>query len=433
MKYLVYASVCLIASLYFFPIIFSFAPFANTKLILSVLGLATFIYDISLRKYRNNCLSNLFVLSLYALGVSFCGLVSITLNNTWDYSYAGYIGSMWVWFTSAYFVVRLIYNVHGRVDFTLIVNYLIAVCCMQCLVTILNDQVPTFKKFIDEYTIQGQDFINSLAGKKRKYGLGALLDTAGVRFSTVLLMIASVTVSLNHEMKNKWVWIYALSFLFISIEGNIISRTTLVGVGFSLIYLLYFNKYIRKIISETNQWMKLGMISSVILIAIGVVYLYNNDSSFKSDLRFGFEGVFSLVEKGEWEVSSNDRLQTMYVYPDNLKTWLIGDGYFSNPINTDPYFIGKITGGYYMGTDVGFLRFIYYFGLIGLAAFGIFFFKCAGICSNYFNSYKTFFNILVFLNFTIWLKVSTDIFVCFAPFIAAGFFLDDNDINTVRI
>lgn len=432
MRYLAYASVCLIASLYFFPIILSFASFANTKLILAVLGLATFIYDMALRNYRNNCLGDLLVLSVYALGVSLCGLVSVTLNNTSDYSYAGYIGSMWVWFAAAYLVVKLIYNVHGRVDFTLIANYLIAVCCIQCLAAILNDQFPSFKSIVDDYIYQGQEFINSLPGTKRKYGLGANLDTAGVRFSAVLFMIAAVIVSLNSDEKKKFVWIYALAFLFIGIEGNIISRTTLVGVGLGAIYLLYFNKYVRRIIRESNQWMKLGMISSVLIIAVGIVYLYHTDSAFKEDLRFGFEGVFSLFEKGEWSVSSNDRLQTMYVFPDNPKTWIIGDGYFSNPRNTDPYFIGKITGGYYMGTDVGFLRYIYYFGLIGLATFGIFFFKSAEICSKYFNSYKTFFYLLVFLNFTIWLKVSTDLFVCFAPFIAAGFFLD-RDVNTDSI
>lgn len=59
----------------------------------------------------------------------------------------------------------------------------------------------------------------------------------------------------------------------------------------------------------------------------------------------------------------------MYVFPDNLKTWIIGDGYFSNPYNTDPFYIGTRSRGYYMGTDVGYLRFIFYFGLIGLSAF----------------------------------------------------------------
>ena len=91
-------------------------------------------------------------------------------------------------------------------------------------------------------------------------------------------------------------------------------------------------------------------------------------------IQFAFEGFFSLVEKGRWEVSSNEILKNMYRFPESIKTWIIGDGYIENPKN-DPYFIGKLTGGYYMGTDVGYLRFIYYFGLIGLIAFIIFMVK----------------------------------------------------------
>ena len=126
------------------------------------------------------------------------------------------------------------------------------------------------------------------------------------------------------------------------------------------------------------------------------------------------------MEQGEWTVSSNDRLSNMYVWPDNLQTWLIGDGYFSNPINTDPYFIGTITGGYYMGTDVGFLRFIYYFGMIGLTAFVIFFAGCGLICSKEYPGYRMYFLILVLLGYIVWFKVATDVFVIFALFLAAS-------------
>lgn len=31
----------------------------------------------------------------------------------------------------------------------------------------------------------------------------------------------------------------------------------------------------------------------------------------------------------------------MVVFPDNLKTWIIGDGYGANP-SYDPYYIGKV-------------------------------------------------------------------------------------------
>lgn len=46
-------------------------------------------------------------LSLWALGVSFFSFLSMTINNTPDDSYLGYIISMWVWLFAAYFCVFL--------------------------------------------------------------------------------------------------------------------------------------------------------------------------------------------------------------------------------------------------------------------------------------------------------------------------------------
>ena len=67
-----------------------------------------------------------------------------------------------------------------------------------------------------------------------------------------------------------------------------------------------------------------------------------------------------------------------------------------------------------MGTDVGYLRFIFYFGLIGLSAFIAFFMKAYNLCVKRFTEYKSLFFMLLILNFLIWFKVSTDIFPIFA-------------------
>lgn len=418
--------VCLVTSLYYFPVIFRFAPIANTKIILAAIGLAVFVFDMVFNRYRNYRYRDLFVLSMFALAVSLCSLLTVTFNNTGDYSYAGYIVSMWVWFAASYLVVRLMYNVHGYIDFRLIANYLIAVCVFQCLSAVLIDNVPAFKSFVDHNIETGQGLINSLVGIRRKYGIGALLDTAGVRFSAALLLIPILVYSMNPETRRKKLWLYLAAFLFIALEGNIISRTTLIGVVLGIFYCLLYYRTTKSIIAETSLWMRSTIIVGLVAAIIGGVYLYRTDPDFKSDIRFGFEGVFSLVEQGRWEVSSNSRLQKMYVFPESAKTWLIGDGYFSNPRDVDPYFIGKMTGGYYMETDVGYLRFIFYFGLLGLATFGLFFIKCADICCKYYRRYQAAFYLLVLLNFVIWLKVATDLFLVFSLFIAGGFFTDND-------
>lgn len=420
MKIIKVAFTVIIASLYLFPIIISFLPWCNSKLMLAVVGMGLLVYDAATNRVTKSALNDSMVLSLLALIVSFCGLFSVVFNNTMDYSYAGYIFSMWVWLAAAYFVVRLINNVHGKINFRLVANYMIAVCIFQCLAAIMNDNIPAFKKMVDTYVFQGQDFINSLPGIKRKYGIGANLDTAGVRFSAILILIPATVIGLKDELKRKWLWAYALSFIFITVEGNIIARTTLVGACIGLAYAVFNLKKLKSNSPNFNSWMSLTFALTFGLILIGGIYYYNISESFRYDLRFGFEGLFSLVENGEWAVSSNDRLSNMYIWPDNLQTWLIGDGYFSNPINTDPYFIGTITGGYYMGTDVGFLRFIFYFGTIGLAAFVIFFAGCSLLCSKEYPRHHIFFILLVILGYIVWFKVATDIFLIFALFLAAS-------------
>jgi len=70
-----------------------------------------------------------------------------------------------------------------------------------------------------------------------------------------------------------------------------------------------------------------------------------------------------------------------------------------------------------MGTDVGYLRFIFYFGLIGLSAFILFIIKAFKICYDRFAGVKDLFVMLFLLNMIIWFKVSTDIFLIFALFL----------------
>ena len=107
----------------------------------------------------------------------------------------------------------------------------------------------------------------------------------------------------------------------------------------------------------------------------------------------------------------------MYVFPDNIKTWIIGDGYFANPGDTDPYYVGPLGGAFYKSTDVGYLRFIFYFGVIGLFAFILYFFKCAQVCVSRFKREALMFWLILLVNYILWFKVATDIFIVFALFL----------------
>lgn len=117
-------------------------------------------------------------------------------------------------------------------------------------------------------------------------------------------------------------------------------------------------------------------------------------------------------------------LKEGYVFPDNPKTWLIGDGYFGST-DANPYYIGTRWGGFYKGSDVGYSRFLFYFGLCGLLAFSFFMLKSCMVCVCRFKSLQYMFLMLLALNFIVWLKVSTDIFLVFALFLCIS--KEEND------
>lgn len=410
-------------SFYFFPFEFSFLPGYNTKMIMAVLGLAW--WAISLAKRRTfKADSSLFTLSVIALVVSLVGVTSVIFNNTRDYTYASYIMSMWVWLGGAYFVVEVIRYVHKKMSVEIICHYLIGVCVAQCVIAILIDNVPVVKAFTHRMISSGFFNAADLEEKDRLYGIGCALDVAGTRFAAVLTMIAALIA--KHKGTNLYrLYTYMASFVVIVVIGNVIARTTTVGVVLALVYWIIsaypFNFLIKR---SSIGILKHVLILSAVALPI-IISLYNNNPAVREDIRFAFEGFFSLAEKGEWDVSSNDRLMTMYVFPDNAKTWIIGDGYFDGPTNTDPYYVGPPMTGFYMWTDVGYLRFIFYFGLIGLAAFMFFFIKCGQVCAHKFRNYALLFWLLMLLNFIVWFKVSTDIFVVFALFLCIS--QEDND------
>ena len=399
-----------LVSFYFFPVEFVFLPGQNTTKLLAAIGLVFLGYNYI--KNRSQLLTKDFLtVSAYAVLVSIVGLFSITFNNTPDMTYASYIMSMWVWLGGAYAVVSIMRFYHKAVTFELVCYYLMGVCVAQCILALAIDLSPVIKSYVDSF------FVTTLMDdvKRRLYGIGCALDVAGTRFSAVLIMISSLLAIRGRKMQRTRLLVCVLCFLVISVLGNMIARTTIIGVFISL--LLIFIKSLSFEIGGQRQRVIRWVTLTVLLLLPVVIYYYDSNPQMRENLRFAFEGFFSLAEKGEWDVHSNNRLMDMIVFPETLKTWVIGDGYFEGPTNIDPYYVGPSMTGFYMWTDIGYLRFIFYFGVIGLVTFMLFFLKSTQLCVAKFRNYSTCFWLLLILNFIIWFKVATDIFVVFALFL----------------
>ena len=407
MRYIGYLITLIVTSLYFFPFEFSFLPGVNTKMAMAVLGLVLFVY--SCVNNRSIELSKEYIcVFLLALLTSFWGIASTTYNSTSDYTYASYFVSMAVWLGGAYFVVQTISFIHGQANTELVCNYLIAVCVAQCGLALVIDQVPAVKAFVDSF-LGGSGFMGK--SESRLYGIGCSLDVAGTRFCAVLIM----TAEMISRSKGRKLVLYVFSFYFLTVVGNMIARTTTVGVVLAICYLLLRTFFISPNLgSGRKSWIIIGV--CFVLTSVLIFILYDFSPVFKAYFRFAFEGFFSLAETGQWEVSSNDILKSMVVFPDNARTWLIGDGYFENPWGVDLNYIGPEYYGFYMQTDIGYLRFLFYFGICGLLTFIAYFIFVSRLCVKRLSDYKLLFVFIVVLNFILWFKVSTDIFLVFALF-----------------
>ena len=418
-----------LTSLFFFPFEFKALPGLNTKMAMAAMGLV--VLAVRLAKGNKAQFSRPIIgLSFSAMMISFIGFVSVLFNNTQDYSYASYFMSMWVWLSAAYVVTVAIKSVHGRLSIPIVANYLIAVCLVQCVLALLIDNYPVMKHYVDAYIEQGQDFLNQ-ANVRRLYGIGASLDVAGSRFAAVLILLAYL---LRQDSQGPYISYYLAAFFFLAVVGNMIARTTTVGLVLAAVYWIYTFFDNKNYAPENNIKLWRWFICVVIIAVPLTLYLDQNSPFFHRQIRFAFEGFFSLFEEGEWVVASNEKLERMVVFPDNLKTWIIGDGYFNNPHYSDPYYVGETTKyGYYMGTDVGYLRFIFYFGMLGLLAFSSFMIYAARICVHRFPADRILFLFFLLAGFVVWMKVSTDLFLIFALFINVALLREEDELYNERI
>lgn len=415
------AGVCLDG--FIFPISLEAWSGANSKMLLAVAGLLLLMKDLA---ERNTDFFNrkFAMLSILALLVSMAGILATAVNNTNDYTYSTYIISMWVWVFAAYAVVRLIKRVHGYFSPLLLAAYVAAVGIFQSLFALGYEYVPAFTDYINGAR---PGFTMIYETKGRMQGLAAALDPAGIRFAASLVILAYAAVNGYREKIGVFHTSYLIfAFILITLVGNMIARTTLIG---SILGLFYWLVTGARALMSSDRGMAARQVARVwrlflpmLLIAVSYTAVrYSTDGHFRDNLRFGFEGFFSLAESGRWEVSSNEILKNMVVLPTTAKTWLIGDGYIENPSKGgDPYYVGEQYSGYYKDTDIGYLRFIFYFGIAGLGFYVAYFIYAAEISSDYFPSSRSLFILLLLLNFIVWIKVSTDIFQFFALFIAAG-------------
>lgn len=391
----------LMMSFYFHPTELRALPGYNTKIMLAVFGVAMLIYNII--RTKDYSLSKGLLYSFMIAGAfSFVNYISLIINESDDYSYANYPISALIWIMGAYGAINFIRWTHGKVTVELVVRYLAGGAAFHSILSQLIDRNDSIRNFVTSIFY----ISDSMEEMQRLYSFGVGLDPAGVRFAVILIMIAGVLTLSKVVKKSIGLMIfYFLCFAIISVLGNIISRTTTVGMGLGL-FVFAISTGLYKFVIKVSR-IKIMRVFGVML-AIGipiVVYYYNVNPSFQNQIEYGFEGFFNLFESGEFQTSSTDELSTMWVWPQDTQTWLIGSGLFLSKSSDFTYF-----------SDIGYCRFIFYSGLIGITVFGLYFVYNAIYFAIRYPRYRYIFLLMIVVTFVVWSKVATDIFQLYALF-----------------
>lgn len=395
-KILVGLVLTVVVSFYVFPISFTFLPNAiNSKILVGVFGIFAFILN-GIRKNGIYFSEPTIVGAVMASLFSVWCLYSITGTSNYNTIYADYIVSYATWLAGAYGVYAALSLEYEKVDLEIITRYLALVGVFQCVTAVLIDNYGGFQSFVDRWMDLDQDFLHR---GNRMYGIGAALDPGGIRFAVILVMIAhQFSTNLNVRNNSLYQTSDLVAFATITIIGSVISRTTTIGAGLGIAYIIIALFRMRR-----GGFVTLRMIRRFfwfILVMVGItvaaVYFYRSSATFKEYLRFGFEAFFNWVETGEFRTDSTDVLmERMWIWPTDLHTWIFGRGTF---------------GIYENNTDIGYCNFTLYCGLVGMVIFSIFFLYCHLVQNRKYKEFLITSWLLIALTFIVWVKVTTDIF-----------------------
>lgn len=384
----------LVVSFYVFPIEFTFLPPSiNSKMLVAVFGILAYVLD-STRRGSAEISGSVLMAALIAIVFSVWCLFSITVSNTANMDYVTYIVSFGTWLAGAYGVYAALRLAYETVDVEILARYLALAGVFQCVSAVLIDNYDGFASFVDRWVVGGDYYRHG----QRLYGIGAALDPGGIRFSVIQVMIAHVFATHPRVRSSKGSQLFLLiAFSVITIIGSVISRTTLVGSGLGLAYIGISLAKLRRGGFITLRMLQIYVVFLFAMAGVLAfsIYFYETSRTFHGYLRFGFEAFFNWAETGEFRTGSTDHLSTMWVWPKDPMTWIIGQGTF---------------GVFQNNTDIGYCNFVFYCGIIGLVIFSIFFLYCHWTQIRKFRNFQMAALLLTTLTFIVWTKVTTDIF-----------------------
>lgn len=348
--------ILLIAILYclIFKAEFVFIPH-SINFSFGIVGILLYVLDRTTRR-RILQSSNAYIQPLLKYTVPFVlvSCISPLINNSTDFFYLKYGLSLILTYYATYIAAYLFFKIYNEITVERVIKYLFIVTLLYLVIATVMFLNPSVNDLL-----MASIRLDSIAEIKLDINIGWRLVGLGVQFYTAGLVLGCMLILLAFYISsfglNVWKKIfYIVSYVVITTIGMMVARTTIVGSGIGLMVIIFS--------SLKNQKHRFKNMVSLFFAFIILLTIYDSiQSSFLNDydslMDFGFSIFSDMSSSGLRNDHSLGRMFEMYKnLPDNNKTWLIGDA------------LWNIEDHYYKNVDIGYLRNIYYFGLLGMGA-----------------------------------------------------------------
>ncbi|MBQ6064327.1 MAG: hypothetical protein IJK87_11990 [Prevotella sp.] len=397
-----------------YPVIWQFFPVAFSRL----LGAAGIV--LALFTLRSAYVAKVFreIVFGYVLLI-FIAFFQSTVNNSMDIEYLKHVLILPILNLFAGYVLYSMVDKEDR-SFGRLCDSILFVAVIQAFISFAMFLSPELTNTIHsmiEYNEGTEEKLETLT--HRLMGVGQAFWGAGVNYG-IDILILSVLPDVKGSIICKYKILYWSITAILLLAGIFSARTFFISFIFIALYFVLMKKNIFVTIVHSYKY---------ILIIPIFLFLYHFlrvqlGTKFEKVEAFTYELFNNYEESGEFESSSTNKLKNMYdILPSETKTWIIGDGKFKND-----------DGTYYMYTDVGYSRHIFFYGLIGLIPFLIVLLFVYKTCARQYHNHaiKTFIWILFLFELTLNFKALMSLSPYWGLFLAWGAMNRDKENELIK-
>lgn len=281
----------------------------------------------------------------YQLLILVIGLFYSIVHLTFDLSYVKVITGQLL---HIFFGICIVAEMRKRWQLTPldIEKYIVCAFLIQSLIEIIASITPSFAASL-LYFNRAYDFYESEPGRR------GLALAAGTGWSLGLAYGLLYIVFMKRYLLNG-INIYNIVAGVILLTGTMFAgRSGFVGAAFSII--LFFLNANRGVAYKVLVVVKIILFVIFACLSFYLLFPTLTNHLVKNVFPFAFEPFYKLFYNNKFSMGSTDKLMEMWrvsIRPDEI---LLGTGYFTDPL----------TGSYYKLIDIGIMRNLFYWGIVG--------------------------------------------------------------------